>query len=102
MEIASEVNKSCPIAIDKDTRLDNMIALPSKTLQYNYTLVNYEKIQLDSTTLDSLLRPGIINSVKSAPNMEILRKNDVIFLYSYYDNVGEHVLSITISPELYK
>ena len=43
MKTASEINKSCPIMVDAETRLDNTVALPNKTIQYNYTLVNIEK-----------------------------------------------------------
>ena len=47
MESASELNKSCLVMVDKDTRLDNVIALPDNIFQYNYTLVNIEKKTLD-------------------------------------------------------
>lgn len=37
--IASEMNKSCPMNVDEFTTLKNVVALPNKTLQYNYVLV---------------------------------------------------------------
>ncbi len=37
MEIASEINKSCPMMIDKETQFDNALAMPGKVFQYNYT-----------------------------------------------------------------
>jgi len=43
MEIASEINKSCPIILDGDTRLDNTMVLPSNVFQYNYSLINMVK-----------------------------------------------------------
>ena len=33
MQAASELNKTCPIMVDQDTRLDNAIALPGNVLQ---------------------------------------------------------------------
>ena len=47
MAAASELNKSCPMMVDQDTRLDNAIALPENVFQYNYTLVNLTKDELD-------------------------------------------------------
>jgi predicted amidophosphoribosyltransferase len=36
MEMASELNKNCPIMVDQETRWDNCIALPDNAFQYNY------------------------------------------------------------------
>ncbi len=36
MMIASEINKTCPIMVDSETRLDNLIAQPENILAYNY------------------------------------------------------------------
>ncbi|MBT6747113.1 MAG: zinc ribbon domain-containing protein, partial [Flavobacteriales bacterium] len=47
METASELNKSCPMMVDSDTRLDNTIALPDNIFQYNYTLVNLELSEIN-------------------------------------------------------
>lgn len=33
MKAASELNKTCPIMVDNDTRLDNAIALPDNVFQ---------------------------------------------------------------------
>src|SRR3954451_22421489 len=35
MTAASELNKTCPIMVDHDTRLDNAVALPDNAIQYN-------------------------------------------------------------------
>ena len=65
MEAASELNKTCPIMVDQDTRLDNAVALPGNIFQYNYTLVNYEKSELNIDTVKKYIEPGLINSVKT-------------------------------------
>ncbi|GBL36100.1 hypothetical protein EMGBS15_16950 [Filimonas sp.] len=38
---AKELNKSCPMMIDKETRLESAEALPNNEFKYNYTLLNY-------------------------------------------------------------
>lgn len=47
MQVASELNKTCPIMVDAETQLDNAVALPEKTFQYNYTLINMYKDSID-------------------------------------------------------
>jgi hypothetical protein len=39
MAAANELNKSCLMMVDQDTRLDNAVALPENVFQYNYTLI---------------------------------------------------------------
>lgn len=55
-EVADTMNKSCPMTIDESTRLDNVTTLPSRTLQYNYTLVNNVKDELDIDTIKDYLK----------------------------------------------
>ncbi|MBF0647375.1 hypothetical protein IR083_00890 [Dysgonomonas sp. GY75] len=63
MEAAGELNKSCPVMVDEETRFDNAIAMPNKTFQYNYTLLNFEKESTDTILVKNALEPSILNSV---------------------------------------
>ena len=60
MLIANETNKELPKIIDQDTQFDNTIVLPNKTFQYNYTLINYVKDQVDIKQLKSQLSSQIL------------------------------------------
>ena len=101
MEAASELNKTCPIMVDQDTRLDNAVALPGNIFQYNYTLVNYEKSEVNIDTVKKYIEPGLINSVKTNPDLEIQRMNKVTMAYNYRDKNGVFVLKISVTPDLY-
>jgi hypothetical protein len=65
MEAASELNKTCPIMVDQDTRLDNALAFPDNIFQYNHTLVNLDKSELNVDTVKKYLEPELINNVKT-------------------------------------
>ena len=100
--IANEMNKSCPMMVDEETRLDK-ITLPSKTVfQYNYTLINYEKTEIDTVKIKSNLEQNIIQLIKTNPQMEYQRQNKVTMNYIYNDKNGDYLMSIIITPELYK
>ncbi len=47
MKIASEINKTCPMMVDSETRLDNTTALPNNVFRYNYTFINGIVDELD-------------------------------------------------------
>ena len=101
MQNASELNKNCPIMIDKYTKLDNVIALPNNTFQYNYTLVDIIKAEVNSDTIRKYIEPGIMNYVKTNPEMKIFRDNKTTINYYYKDKNGVFVLNITVTPEIY-
>lgn len=100
--IANEMNKSCPMMVDEETRLDK-VTLPSKTVfQYNYTLINYEKTEIDTVKIKSSLEQNIIRLTKTNPQMQYQRENNVTMNYIYNDKNGDYLMSIIITPELYK
>jgi len=102
VKVSSEINKNCPITVDKDTRLDNTITLPGKVFQYNYTLLNIEKQQINIDELEKFIRPNVVNNIRTSPDMKSFRDNDVNLSYNYKDKNGEFVLKINVKPSQYK
>ena len=102
MMAASELNKTCPIMIDQDTRLDNAVALPDNAFQYNYTLINIERSQVNVDTLKKYIEPEIINSVKTSPDLKFYRDNKTTMVYYYRDRNGIFILKLYITPDKYE
>lgn len=102
VEMASQINESCPIMVDSDTRLDNAMALPDNTFQYTYTLVNAEKDSIDIDSLREYLTPQITNWVKTNPDMEKFRELKVKINYLYKDKFGVYLLTVEVTPEDYE
>ena len=102
MNIASEMNKTCPIMVDSETRLDNTIALPDKVIQYNYTLINLVKDSVNIDNAKNVLKPNILNVVKNNPQMKTLRDYKTTFNYYYKDKNGLFLLLISVTPDEYE
>ena len=102
MAISSELNKSCPIMIDYETRLDNTIALPDNIFQYYYTLINTEKEKVDTTSMKNFLEPTITNFVKTNPEMKVQRDYKTTMVYYYKDKSGQYLFSISVTPDKYQ
>jgi len=102
MKVASEINETCPVMIDAETRLDNAIALPQNVFQYNYTLVNIEKDAVDTVEMRSTLEPSITNVVKTNPQMKFMRDNKITINYYYKDRKDRYILLISITPNQYE
>lgn len=102
MQAASELNKTCPVMIDSETRLDNAIALPNKIFQYNYTLVNLDRLDIDTIEVKKNLEPSVTNHIRTNPDMKYYRDNKITMRYYYKDKDGNYAFSISVTPEQYQ
>ena len=102
MKVASEINKSCPIMVDAETRLDNAIAMPKNTFQYNYTLINIKSATAQPEELKNYIEPKLLNMVKTSPQMKTLRDLKTTFNYYYKDQAGIFLFQVSITPDLYE
>jgi hypothetical protein len=101
MNTASEINKTCPVMVDEFTRLDNAIALPNSTFQYNYSIINHDKTEMNLDTAKKYIEPVLLNKVKTDPDLKYFRDNDVILVYNYRDKNGVFVVKYSITPDMY-
>lgn len=102
MEIASELNRTCPFMVDAETRLDNAIVLPNNVFQYDYTLINTDKESVNIDEARKYLEPTMVNLIKTNPDMKYFRDNKITINYSYKDKNGIFLLTISIRPEQYQ
>jgi hypothetical protein len=101
VNVAKEINKSCPMQLDKITTLTNTIALPDKVLRYNYSL-NLDKDSIDINEMIRNTEPKIINGVKTNPDMKKFRDDNVTLSYNYADRKGIFLFKIDVTPDKYK
>jgi hypothetical protein len=99
--IASEINKSCPMMIDKETQFDNAVAMPDNVFQYNYTLVNIVKGTVDTVAIRNYIMPLATNNAKTNPEMKYQRDNKITLKYYYMDKNGDYLFSFAVTPKQY-
>lgn len=80
---AKQINATTPMIIDKETRLDRVIAGPGALITYNSTLLNYTASQIDSTWLQINLRNSVKNSVCTNKEMKKSLEYGGKYKYSY-------------------
>lgn len=100
--MANELNKKAPIFVDKDTRFDNVNALLDKTVQFNYTLINYLKKDININQLKINLRLPILNNIKTNPDLKLFTDNKVTMEYVYRDKVGVFLFKLQFKHNDYK
>jgi hypothetical protein len=100
--LANEYNKICPMMVDVETQLDNILPLPKKTIQYNYRLINLTVEEVILDTLKKYLEPAIIANIKTQPDMKSLRDNNVTLIYNYRDKNGAFIWKLDVTSNMYK
>jgi len=101
VKMVNEANKSLPMTVDSDTRLDAAQVLPGRTIQYVYTLVNYSKEEIDSQIFVDEMRPTMQNSIKTLSDMKTLRDSSVTFVYLYLDKDGKETAKLRFEKKDY-
>jgi len=100
-EAALELNKQLPMNIDDVTRLDSATVVSKSRFAYHYTLNNVAKSEVNLDTVAKYIKPGIIENIKTSPEMAPYRKNKITMDYVYYDKDGSLVTTISVTPDLY-
>ncbi|PKQ44592.1 hypothetical protein [Confluentibacter flavum] len=101
-KVSDDTNKKCPMTVDENTRLDNTLVLSGNTIQYNYTLVNFEKGSVDIDLIEKEFTNIILNDVRTNPGLKIFRDKNITMSYYYKDMNGDFVYNYKVTPDLYK
>lgn len=97
VKASNETNKTLPMMIDKDTRLDSTIAGPGKEWTYMYTLVATDVKGVTNARLNEVMGDKIRNSVCTMKEMELFVKNKVVMKYKYRDNDGNYIGEVVVN-----
>ncbi|MBX2964157.1 MAG: hypothetical protein KF687_16720 [Cyclobacteriaceae bacterium] len=100
-EIAQQANEAAPMMVDSETRLDGAEVLPNTTIQYNYTLVNVTKTEVDTVDVKRKLEPDLTNTIRTHPGAQVFHDHKATVIYRYHDKNDTYVFNITITPEMY-
>lgn len=102
LQAAKEVNKSSPLMVDNETRLDSASILPDNIFQYNYTLINALKEDVDTEQLKDFLEPQITRQIAKNEQLKMFRDREVTMAYRYNDRKGVFLFEIQVGPEKYR
>lgn len=96
IKTANEINLHAPIVIDSTIRFDRVDALSGNVFRYEYTLLVWERAELDTMALNSLSRDGLIKKVKGNPKLNYFRDNKVEIQSRWVDKNGNYVACLSI------
>jgi hypothetical protein len=101
-EMASNLNGSTPVMLDRFTRFDSASVTKDNEFCYYYTILNTTNADSLFSELKQTISENIRSQVASSPDLRIFRDNDVTLRYFYRDSLQNVVHDITITPAQYK
>ena len=96
---ASQLNKNLPMMVDKETRLDNTMPGPDKTIIYRYTLINLRAAEVPKDRLITAIRPQAVANYKTSDSMKDFRNNGVTMQYQYSDKSGVFITEFSVGAK---
>ena len=95
---ADEGNSYCPIKVGgrDDLIVEKIYYKNKKTVVSEYRIMNYSRNDFDSEAMKNNFIESHINELDSIENLTVLRNNNVIFEYHYFDKEREEVFKIIL------
>ena len=97
-KLCDKVNQLLPMAVDKETRLDNLTPGFGR-LTYNYTFINIDADSININRFLQIQTQQLRSGVCSSKDMEIFLKNFITIAYSYRTRDGVNIGKIEITPK---
>lgn len=101
IEVSDKFNNQCPIMLDSQICIDSTRALPENVFQYNATLINIEKSQIDTQELKNQVESKIIHITKTNPTFKGFQEYKTTIKYKFNDKIGEFLFTIILTPNIY-
>jgi hypothetical protein len=98
LRVAAELNKSTPVAVDKDTRLDRISVEPGNHLTYHYTLIRVSSNRASSDAFRRVAQPQLKTRVCESPEMQRFLKSGVTIAHRYRGSDGGVIGNSEVKP----
>jgi hypothetical protein len=99
--LVARYNNACPMMISDDISMESVNVLPDNTVQYDFTLVRVDKVEINVNALKQSVEKEILSEAKTNPSLEAFRNNNYTIVYVYRDRNQKQLFEITLARETY-
>ena len=97
-QVSSMMNTTLPMMVEEGVQLDSSYAGPGKTLNYNYTMLDYSASQIDGKMFANTIRHDLTNTICTTPETQIFPNNGVLLNFNYYDRDRSLITRVEVAP----
>jgi hypothetical protein len=94
IETVNEINKSLPMVVDKEIRLDTVTADPGKKITCVYTLMNYSSIE----PIPEFILPDFKKKACANEDVKYFLSRNVHVSFRYQGNDGGLICEVDVAP----
>ncbi|MET0961569.1 MAG: hypothetical protein ABWY05_01950 [Noviherbaspirillum sp.] len=89
--VSSHLNRSAPMMLDADTRLDRVTSEPGRNLSYHYTLTSVQSKAFNRAEFQKLIREPLQEKLCVSPEMRGFLVRGVTISYNYLSSDGRRL-----------
>ena len=97
-QVSTMMNSTLPMMVEEGVQWDSSYVGPGKTLNYNYTMLDYSASQIDGTVFANTIRPDITNTICTTPETKLFPDNGVLLNFNYYDRDRSLITRVEVAP----
>jgi hypothetical protein len=98
VKLSSQMNQKLPMAVDSETRLDKVSAVPGRHFIYHYTLIALNSNEISSDNFHQIVRPQLKKRLCASSEMRSFLKNGVTISYLYQGKDGQPIGGAKFTP----
>ena len=99
VEISKQQNIGLPKSYDSETVMVSTTAGPGLRFTYTFQLVNRTSGRVDAVQLGAAVKPELIDSYKTLPELADFRKWQIELRWQYLDKDGREIKTVAASPQ---
>lgn len=99
VRMSEKMNRTMPVAVDAETRLDKVSAEPGQQIAYHYTMLNVRSKDVNTTTFYKIFRPTLQKRVCASDDLKMFFRNRITVAYAYRGKDGEDIGKLAFSPK---
>lgn len=97
-QISNMMNSTLPMMVEEGVQWDSSYVGPGKTLNYNYTMLDYSASQIDATVFANTIRHDLTSTICTTPETKLFPDNNVLLNFNYYDRDRSLITRVEVAP----
>ena len=96
--LSAHMNRTTPVMLDADTRLDSVTAEPGQRLSYHYTLTSVQSKDIKRAEFQKLIRAPLQAKLCESSEMRGFLKHGITISYTYRSADGHNLGAARFTP----
>ncbi len=98
-QVSKMMNSTLPMVVEEGVQWDSSYVGPGKTLNYNYTMLDYSASEIDGKMLANTIRPDLKTTICTTTETQLFPNNGVLLNFNYYGRDRNLITRVEVAPD---